>query len=64
MTRHQLARQDKATRPWRLRGYTGKAKTDKPVHESICHGDRALNAALKELEANPEIVRITAEQAW
>lgn len=53
---------DKATRPWRLRGYRKDEK--KPHRESTVRGDRALNDAMARLEADSTIVRITAEPAW
>ena len=50
-----------ATRTWRLRGFAGKAKTDKPVIESTCRGDRALDEAMARLERDNRITRITVE---
>lgn len=48
-------------RPWRLRGYG----TDKKIrHQSTERGDRALDRAYAELEADPQVDRITVEQSW
>jgi hypothetical protein len=67
------------TRPWKLRGYThevteeqlrdlrsqGKKPPYKKLrHQSTCRGDRALDEAMKKLEADPAIGRITVEQGW
>lgn len=49
-----------ATRPWRLRGYDAEKKLR---HQSTCRGDRALDDAMKRLEADKTVVRITAEPA-
>lgn len=70
---------DKDTRPWRLRGYTHEVSPEKLAelrdagkkppykklrHQSSCRGDRALDEAMKRLERDPAIGRITVEQAW
>lgn len=61
MTTETADRESKATRPWRLRGYG----TDKKLrHQSTCRGDQALDEALSRLEADPNIVRVTAERTW
>lgn len=54
----------KATRPWRLRGYDKSGKDAKLRHQSTCRGDRALDEAMKRLEQDPTIPRITVEQQW
>lgn len=54
---------DKATRRWRLRGYTTRKKDEKPRHDSVCRGDADLDDALARLERDPEMVRITVEPA-
>lgn len=51
----------KDTRRWRLRGYPTRKKDEKPRHDSVCHGDRALGEALARLERDPEMARITVE---
>lgn len=53
---------DTSTRAWRLEGYV-KGESKKPAHSSVCHGDHALDVALRQLEADPAVVRITARPA-
>lgn len=57
---------DKTARPWKLRGYTkgDKAEDRKLRAQSTCRGDRALDDAMKRLEADSAIGRITVEQGW
>lgn len=67
MTAPAPSADQKATRPWRLRGYVAEApgskKYSKLQHQSLCRGDAALDEAMKQLEANPAIGRITVESA-
>jgi hypothetical protein len=50
------------SRPWRLTGYTGQDKKT-VAHSTVEHGDRALDAAMKLLEADSSITRITVAPA-
>lgn len=50
------------TRSWRLEGYA-KGESKKPAHSSVCQGDRELNDAMRVLEHDPTIVRITVRPA-
>lgn len=59
-----MAEQQK-DRAWRLTGYA-KTEEGRPtvrVHTSICPSDAELDDAMSRLEANPDIVRITAAPA-
>lgn len=53
---------DVATRRWHLRGYAVD-DSKKLRHQSTCRGDRALDDAMKRLEDDPAIGRITVELA-
>ncbi|GAB3867441.1 hypothetical protein GCM10028801_41460 [Nocardioides maradonensis] len=55
---------DKATRPWRMRAYSGTGKTQLLVHEATYRGDQALNEAFKRYDRDPAISKVTAEQQW
>lgn len=48
-------------RRWRLCGYPTTKKADNPSVIKTCTGDRALDKALRRLEQDPKIARITAE---
>lgn len=48
-------------RRWRLRGFPTTKKADNPSVDKVCHGDRALDEALRDLEHDPKVARITAE---
>ncbi len=47
------------TRSWRLIGYAGKDQ----VHNTVIQGDRALDDAMRTLEANSTVTRITVAPA-
>lgn len=51
---------DKATRRWHLRGYAAD-DAKKLRHQSTCRGDRALDEAMKNLERDRLIGRMTVE---
>lgn len=48
-----------ADRKWRLRAWETDDKKDHPTVDETLVGDRALDAELKRLEADPAIVRTT-----
>lgn len=54
-----VATQTSSSRPWRLTGYAGKTV----VHRSTCYGDRALDEAMRRLENDPAVTRITVAAA-
>lgn len=51
-----------STRSWRLEAFA-RGESKKPAHSSVVVGDDALDLAMRPLEADPSIVKITVRPA-